>query len=227
MARSALFLNCNIGLIAVANMVYMSWLLGVPLRQLSPGWMLASTFLVGFFPAAGVTATTYIRQLRRHQAGAAMLSNQLVALPPEASAPLSTDAHSAALPVPPRPVAAAVTFTAENGKDTLTVPRADVLYLEAADNYCTVVHGPSGTPSARALFRASLSRLASQADAQGAARFARVHRSYLVNLDRVLRISGNAQGYRLHLPADVEPVPVGRTYAEAVLTELRPPAVRP
>ncbi len=75
--------------------------------------------------------------------------------------------------------------------------------------------------------RASLSRLAGQAAEQGA-QLVRVHRSYLVNLQRVARVSGNAQGYRLHLSApDVEPVPVGRTYSEAVLATLQRVGARP
>lgn len=228
-ARAALFLNLNIGLIAVGNGLYLSWLLDVSPRQLSPGWLLAATFLLGLFPAAGVTAATYIRQLRRHQTGAAALAGQLA--PPAASAvipapvvPLvvatSAVAETAAPP-------ASLTFTADNGKDTLTIPATSLLYLEAADNYCTVIHGLAGAAPARALLRVSLSRLAGQAAEQKATRLTRVHRSYLVNLDRVTRVSGNAQGYRLHLLPDAEPVPVGRTYAEAVLAALRSVAVRP
>jgi LytTr DNA-binding domain len=220
-ARAALYLNLNILLIAVGNLLYLSWVAQVPLQQLHPGWMVAVTFLIGLFPTAGVTLATYIRQLRHNQATAA-------ALPSRAPQP-----EPAAEPAPPAVAEArpstTLTFTAENGKDTLTVSAATLLYLEAADNYCTIVYGAAGESPIRALLRASLTRLAAQAAAQHpASGLARVHRSYLVNLPRVTRVSGNAQGYRLHLSApDIEPVPVGRTYAEAVLAALRTPVVRP
>jgi hypothetical protein len=215
-ARAALFLNFNILLIAVGNLLYLSWVANVPLQQLQLGWMVAATFLIGLFPTAGVTLATYIRQLRHNQAMAAAVPSR----PPQ---PEPTAAVAAA------PPPATLTFTAENGKDTLTVAANALLYLEAADNYCTVVYGAAGESPVRALLRASLTRLAAQAAAQHPADgLARVHRSYLVNLPRVTRVSGNAQGYRLHLPAlDTEPLPVGRTYAEAVLAALRTPTVRP
>ena len=135
-------------------------------------------------------------------------------------------------PVAPQAVwagGAGLFFTPENGKDTLNVAAAEVLYLEAADNYCTIVYGRPGAAPARALLRASLSRLAGQAAEQGADQLTRVHRSYLVNLARVARVAGNAQGYRLHLAGqpDADALHVGRTYAEAVLAALRGAAVRP
>ncbi|MBC7446851.1 MAG: response regulator transcription factor [Hymenobacteraceae bacterium] len=210
-ARAALFLNLNIALIAGGNLLYLSWAADTPLHQLQPGWMLAVTFLIGLFPAAGVTAATYIRQLRQHQAGAALINQPIVGAATEPLPAALVDA----------PLITTLTFTPDNGKDSLTIPAAAVLYLEAADNYCTVVHGVPGAGPTRTLLRASLSRLAGQAAEQRGQQLARVHRSYLVNLSRVARVSGNAQGYRLHLLADVEPVPVGRTYAEAVLAALR------
>jgi DNA-binding LytR/AlgR family response regulator len=38
----------------------------------------------------------------------------------------------------------------------------------------------------------------------------RCHRAYIVNLDRVTNIGGNAQGYRLSLSNNPEVVPVSR-----------------
>ncbi len=242
--RSALYLNLNVLLIGIANLLYLSWQADVPLQQLHPGGMIAITFLIGAFPVAGVTLATYIRQLRLNQTAAAALLIRSAELVPAAesiveSASVSpseitseTTSESATNPPPSNgpivPPPATVTFTAENGKDSLTVPVAQLLYLEAADNYCTVVYGPAGSAPVLALLRASLSRLAGQAAEQGTTRLTRVHRSYLVQLDRVTRVAGNAQGYRLHLPVpDVEPVPVGRTYAEAVLAALRAAPVRP
>ncbi len=43
----------------------------------------------------------------------------------------------------------------------------------------------------------------------------RVHRSYLVNLMQVEKVSGNAQGYKLRLKGSDETVPVSRNYLEA------------
>jgi DNA-binding LytR/AlgR family response regulator len=40
--------------------------------------------------------------------------------------------------------------------------------------------------------------------------FFRCHRAYIVNLDKVQHVEGNAQGYRLRFPDVEEPVPVSR-----------------
>jgi DNA-binding LytR/AlgR family response regulator len=226
--RAALYLNLNLLLIATANLFYLAKLQGISYEKIELGWMVSATFLLGLFPTVGTTVATYIRQLHENQrrAAAVHLPTTATAISDERARPeiLFREAQP---PPPKATLASTLTFTAENGKDALTIATAAVLYLEAADNYCTVVHDGAGA-AARALLRASLSRLATQASAQGAVRLVRVHRSYLVNLARVTRVSGNAQGYRLHLPVpDGEPVPVGRTYAEAVLAELQATAVRP
>jgi DNA-binding LytR/AlgR family response regulator len=210
---------------------YLSKLQGVSFGKIELGWMVSATFLLGLFPAVGTTLATYIRQLHEHQrrAAAVRLLTPSAAMSDELARPdiLLRETQPLSSVPPKATLAPTLTFTAENGKDTLTIATAAVLYLEAADNYCTVVHDGAAV-AGRTLLRASLSRLATQASTQGATRLVRVHRSYLVNLARVTRVSGNAQGYRLHLPIpDSDPVPVGRTYAEAVLAELQAPTIRP
>jgi DNA-binding LytR/AlgR family response regulator len=49
----------------------------------------------------------------------------------------------------------------------------------------------------------------------------RCHRSYLVNLRRVERVSGNAQGYRLHFIGLESSVPVARGRSAKVLEILQ------
>ena len=48
----------------------------------------------------------------------------------------------------------------------------------------------------------------------------RCHRSYLVNTALVDYVSGNAQGYQLHLKGTDQEVPVGRTFAPTILKEI-------
>jgi hypothetical protein len=60
----------------------------------------------------------------------------------------------------------------------------------------------------------SLGRIESQITAS---HIRRCHRSYMVNLQKVYRVSGNAQGYKLHLWQVAEPLPVSRGYAKQVI----------
>lgn len=52
--------------------------------------------------------------------------------------------------------------------------------------------------------------------------FFRCHRTYLVNLDKVAHVSGNAQGYRLHLEGLDDTIPVSRNLNDIVDAKFKP-----
>jgi hypothetical protein len=102
-----------------------------------------------------------------------------------------------------------IVLTAENGKDQMAITTRDLLFIESADNYSKLVfvNGKSE------LLRSSLSRLESQLNTT---KLVRCHRSYIANLNWVEKVSGNAQGYKLHLTHTDFQVPVARKYADVV-----------
>ena len=69
------------------------------------------------------------------------------------------------------------------------------------------------------LLRSSLSRL--EAQIIDRSNIVRCHRSYVVNLDRVERVTGNAQGYKLHLFGGQFQVPVARRYNDSLIGQLK------
>lgn len=209
-----LFILTHILLIAVANRLYLSWLLDYPLSG-GWGWMLGITFLVSIFPTVGVVITNYITQLRRYSRQADVLSGQMVT----SSASSATEAMAPTLAAP-----AQLTLTADNEKDTLTLAATDLLAIESSDNYCTVFFWKAGRV-AKELMRSSLSRLETQLSEQWAGdsddALVRCHRSYVVNLIAVERVSGNAQGYKLHLAGGQVVVPVARKYNDTLVKRLK------
>lgn len=113
------------------------------------------------------------------------------------------------------PVQTKLTLTAENEKDLLVID--DLLFIESADNYCSVVFLQEGKVK-KELIRSSLSRLEGQIKQK---KITRCHRSFIVNLEKVNFITGNAQGYRLLLEGTDDYVPVSRKYS-AVIDSLHP-----
>ncbi|HVU59179.1 MAG TPA: LytTR family DNA-binding domain-containing protein [Puia sp.] len=81
---------------------------------------------------------------------------------------------------------------------------AQFLYAEAADNYVKIFYTDD-----QQLIRSTLRQL--EEIFQGNERIFRCHRTYLVNLDKVVHISGNAQGYKLHLEGVSQIIPVSRS----------------
>jgi DNA-binding LytR/AlgR family response regulator len=194
--RQVLWKTFHLLLIGLSNAVYARQF---PFMKSTPteisGYLLI-TLAVSVFPITGLVLARYVRLLKTHASRAA-----------------STRPSPAILPATSNDC---ITLVAENEKDSVTVPAHALLYIQSSDNYATLLV-QEGAVFRKELIRSSLSRLEEQVPAY----VQRCHRSYLVNLHHVQSVSGNAQGYRLHLSASVEPVPVGRKYSKMVLQQLR------
>jgi len=156
-------------------------------------WLTAvlTTFSVGIFPVAAFTFLHYTFRLREYTRPVSLTHPEV------------------------RPDR--IELLAENGKDRLLLNSDQLLYIESCDNYCTVYYLKNGHYS-KELIRSSLTRLEGQVAQPG---IVRCHRSYVVNLTKVERVSGNAQGYKLHLTQPDVTVPVARKYAPSVLAFLQ------
>ncbi len=208
--REILLVIGNILLIAIANRLYLEWLVRQEGSYGAGSWlnMILITFLLGIFPTVGGVLLSYIRQLKKYSASAAQFVQQPSAPLPSANVVESSSAAT---------TNSLITLLADNEKDTVVLAASDLLYVESSDNYCTVVYQQGGKIN-KPLLRSSLSRLAGQINQP---RIVRCHRSYLVNLDRVEHVTGNAQGYKLHLSGGDFTVPVSRQYNDTLVAELK------
>lgn len=116
------------------------------------------------------------------------------------------------LPVAAKPATPAPSFAVRTMRGTVIVPVAEIIRVEAAGNYATLV-----TRSASLLHRASMREI--EAALPGDT-FARAHRSHIVRLDAVAAIRREGE---LQL-ANGDVVPLGRTYARTRDWCLRLPA---
>jgi len=98
---------------------------------------------------------------------------------------------------------------AENEKDYIEIQNKDLLYIESSDNYATIFFIKNGNRE-KLLLRSSLTRLESQIEDRN---IVRTHRSFIANFDHVIKVSGNAQGYKLHLKHTEVLVPVARKFS--------------
>jgi DNA-binding LytR/AlgR family response regulator len=97
----------------------------------------------------------------------------------------------------------------ENANESLRISADAILFIASADNYVEV-HFLEERQLKRKLLRNSLRAIAAQTTS--AQSFWRCHKSYLVNLDRVVKTSGNAQGYKLHFLETDQSIPVSRAF---------------
>ncbi len=185
--RQVAWTMANVGLIGLANVCYAQCIGMVRLSWTALLWFEGYTLLMAIFPVSAVVLWNEARLSRRYRSEA------------EAFSPVRT----------PMPVAGTeaplLTIPSENGREDLVMPGHELLFIRSAANYLEVFRRENGV-SGRKVIRGSLKRV--EHELAEWPRLLRCHKSHLVNLDRVDRVSGNAQGYRLHIGA--EEVPVSR-----------------
>jgi hypothetical protein len=94
----------------------------------------------------------------------------------------------------------------QNNNEFLMVKPSQIIYLMAADNYVAVHYLVQSQK--KVLLRSTLTLLYTQLSDYGI--FIKCHRSYIVNKELILSVSGNAQGLKLKLQNVAEEIPVSR-----------------
>lgn len=176
-------------------------------------FMFPYTVGVGIFPCTLSVIARYWKLLSYYQKSASTLH-----VTPHAPVAQSSVAQDTTLPdTDSKASSELIELTAENGKDFIRLVSDSLLFIESADNYSTIFALNNGKLQ-KHIIRGSLTRLESQLHIKS---IVRVHRSYIANLDKVQRVSGNAQGYKLHFMDTDESVPVARAQSKVVLEYFR------
>lgn len=97
--------------------------------------------------------------------------------------------------------------------EVLEIKTDDLLLISSADNYITIYYKVHETIKSY-LIRNTLK--STEAKTQHIKAIVRCHRSYIVNLNKVERIVGDAQGLKLLVEGIEEPISVGSSYLENV-----------
>lgn len=176
---------------------------GHGLLEMGPRRLLDFVFVTGLCALVpiGIKVLLMERHLRhRHERRAAEL-----ALPPQAT-------------TQSRAVAADTLHCRIRAQDgSVELPCDRLRYVRAEENYVDVIYLHEGARRHR-LLRSTLAEIERQL---AHTPVARCHRSYLVALDAIVGITGNAQGYRLSLDGISETIPVSRSQAKVFLERLR------
>lgn len=184
--------------VAISNCyLYKKWFFNESINLFDFGYFMLLGFSIALFPICITVLLDYIFKLQKNQATATKINN--------------TRPLSGIRTVEENPII----LTAENGKDEISVLSKHLLYLQSADNYVEIITVQDDQLQ-KALLRGTLSSMEKQIKDD---KIQRCHRSFVVNLDRVESVSGNAQGYKLHLPHD-QLVPVARSKSKNILAAL-------
>ncbi|MEO1262815.1 MAG: LytTR family DNA-binding domain-containing protein [Bacteroidota bacterium] len=144
--------------------------------------MMISTFALGVFPVVVIGGLALIQQEKKYQHIAGEINVQN-GTPP--------------------------THLQTEGPTIFSIPMSQVRYVEALQNYVKIGYLNSEHQLRERTERATLKSILAEAEGS---QLVKCHRSFLVNRDAILSISGNAQGLLLTLYGTEKPIPVSRSY---------------
>jgi DNA-binding LytR/AlgR family response regulator len=184
-------------LIGTANFYYTALVAAMPLEFSRFISFLFFTLIVTFLVVSFLTMIRYFNSLNFYKKEAEIVEEEVSNL--KASENIT------------------ITIRSENEKENLSLLIHELFYIESADNYCKVVYTKEGIHKST-LIRSSLKRLEDQF---AQPEIFRCHRSYIVQLKNVERVSGNSQGCRLHFKNIQESIPVSRALKDALHSRLK------
>ncbi|MEQ8242752.1 LytTR family DNA-binding domain-containing protein [Fulvivirga sp.] len=106
-------------------------------------------------------------------------------------------------------------FKNENGEVEYQVPTSQLLFVKSDGNYLELIISDTETVK-KQLLRNRIKNVLEEMPTV----FVRCHRSYIVNLEKVRSVDGNARGYELTLANTELKVPVSRNLAGSVLSAI-------
>lgn len=179
--------------IALGKYLFVNWLMDWrAMGYFSFLRMVGYTSLIGIFPVALSGVLIQLRETQKNEKSASDISQHLRG---------SVDSNRTL-----------ITLESENGSE-LKLDASKVRFVEAMQNYLTVWFMVDGKLKKEVL-RSTL--IAAEKQFEHSA-VVRCHRSYLVNVDAIEKVSGNAQGLKLKLQdvSDME-IPVSRSFIPTI-----------
>lgn len=183
---SVLFL---ISCIAVANFLFVIYMVDRNIQVAEFFSMLKSTLAVGIFPTFILGSLTLNRRTRMNQKIAEDIS------PKDFDDPTSVN----------------ISLPVKNSTKTFEIDASKIIFLEAMQNYVQIYYLHDNAEIKKEMHRNTISALESVLQETP---IKRCHRSYLVNANMIQDIKGNAQGLKLEMKFGDGVVPVSRKYIE-------------
>ena len=136
------------------------------------------TIIIGIIPVSFIILWKHNKFLKQNLQSANKLSTHLnkIASPDGSQSPLSLE------------------FISANEKNKIRINEEQLLFIESEGNYCSIYYF-SGDKLKRSVLRTTLKKIENNLPQESC--LFKTHRAYIINPDKVEKIKGNAQGYRL------------------------------
>jgi len=179
--------------ISTINGVYTNYINSLSFNWSNYWWIINRTFILGGIPFTFLTIIDFQRKLKKNVNEAKKLTNTINFIG-------NTSTHNTHQ------------FVTDLKNESISVNENAFIYAIADGNYIDI-HLFENNQIKKVSYRLNLSSLEKQLVSPN---LIRCHRSYLVNLKKVNKITGNAQGLKLSFKNLSETVPVSRKYTPGI-----------
>ncbi len=195
--REILWVMVHISIIAFFNAVY-SDLIGVAkLSTFSIFVFFIYTVMIGVFPVAGTIFLNQKRLQSKYEKASEAIN---ISAHSESSSQNLRHSRNSILSIP-----------SESGQTELEIESSDFYFVKAEGNYVEVFF-KKDLELKKLLMRNTMKNIDLMLTKH--TELWRCHRSYIVNMQHIEKVSGNAQGYSLHLTGTDHRIPVSRQLNE-------------
>lgn len=112
-----------------------------------------------------------------------------------------------------------IVLKSDNMRETLEVDPENIVIIESVGNYVEITYKKEADKAERTLLRSSLRRIERQL--KEFPFLFKCHRGFIVNLNKIQRANGNAQGYKLYFEGVDKEIPVARSYLKKFRENMR------
>lgn len=186
-------------IIGLFNGIYNSLTLGGEYNLLAVAGMILNTAIVGICPLTVLVVMDYYRLVTKYMEQSADIAGKI------------TDKEYKSIEAPTKNK---IILKGSNDGEVIELRPEELLFVGSQANYVSIYHLKNGEEAIRKVFRTTLSNIERQLNGQDG--IIRCHRGGIVNLNQVVKSSGNAQGLKLKLTGIDEPVSVSRKYVPVV-----------
>ena len=114
----------------------------------------------------------------------------------------------------PRDIPKNLQFISDNQNENFEIRSNQLLCIKAEGNYCNVFY-VENEQVVNKLIRTSLKKFENKF--QNLSEIKRCHKSFIVNMKNVRRVSGNARNYAFHIEHIPFSVPVSRSFPQQII----------
>jgi hypothetical protein len=186
--------------IGTANILYSNSIAGKEISVFAVLGFFLQTLSIGFFPITISVVSIHYYLLKKYVDSTKKINERI---------DLFENQREEAAEKPQK-----IGITSETGKEKIEINLKDLLFIKSIDNYVEVYRADRDNIEI-ILLRSSLKRI--EENLKSYPFLFRCHRTYLINVNNISKVTGNSQGYKLIFKGVEYSIPVSRSYSKILL----------